>query len=149
MSYVRSTWLDGNWPPQDWSVYGQAVRTYDVEGCHHRINGNASSSHVLFYVLVQLLFRESQHVKLQVRLVKDRMLARYQRRTYRQLQGHLFSLWEKYERHNIITTHLLSTAARIYGPTAIHPMITILIPSCLSRDLRTFSEIQFASNHIK
>ena len=120
MAYVSRTWLEGNWSPQDWSVYGQAVQTNnDVEGYHRRINGNASSSHIPFYVLVQLLYRESQHVKLQVRLVKDGKLARYQRRVYRQLQGRLFSLWDKYERHDITTTHLLSTAARIYGPTAI------------------------------
>ena len=113
-------WQHRTWSPQDWSVYGQAVRTNnDVEGYHRRINGNASSSHIPFYVLVQLLYRESQHVKLQVRLVKDGKLARYQRRVYRQLQGRLFSLWDKYERHDITTTHLLSTAARIYGPTAI------------------------------
>ena len=63
MPYVRSTWLEGKWSPQDWSVYGQAVRTNnDVEGYHRRINGNAPSSHIPFYVLVQLLYRESQHV---------------------------------------------------------------------------------------
>lgn len=118
MSYVRETWLSGHWTPQDWSVYGQNIRTNnDVEGYHRRLNGKAGGAHIPLYVLIPILHREAEHVNIQVRLVKDGKLARYQRRAYRTQQGKIFSLWQKYEEHDITTQQLLRACAKLTGPT--------------------------------
>ena len=40
VSYIGSTWIKSTtFPPEDWSVYGQAIRTNnDLEGWHHGLN---------------------------------------------------------------------------------------------------------------
>ncbi|XP_053390676.1 uncharacterized protein LOC123565429 [Mercenaria mercenaria] len=37
LEYVQSTWFNGFWSPEEWSVYGQSIRTNnDCEGWHRR-----------------------------------------------------------------------------------------------------------------
>ena len=38
--YIHDTWINGNiFNPDDWSVFGQAIRTHnDVEGWHYRMH---------------------------------------------------------------------------------------------------------------
>lgn len=96
MSYVKETWITGLWSPNEWTVFGQSIRTNnDLEGYHRRLNGSAGNSHIPFYVLVPLLYKESSYVDVQVRLVRDGKLARYQRKKYKSLQGRIFYIVEQ------------------------------------------------------
>ena len=41
-TYIKDTWILGNWHPKDWSIFNQAVRrNNDVERWHLRINTRA------------------------------------------------------------------------------------------------------------
>ncbi|XP_068225273.1 uncharacterized protein [Palaemon carinicauda] len=72
MDYIKETWISGFWAPSDWTVFGQSIRTNnDVEEYHRKLNGMAGSSHIPFYVLVPLLYKEAKNVTVEVRLVKD------------------------------------------------------------------------------
>ena len=44
-TYIDTTWISGNWHPNDWCIFNQAVRTNnDVEGWHLRIYSRARRS---------------------------------------------------------------------------------------------------------
>jgi len=95
VSYIGSTWIESTtFPPKDWSVYGQAIRTNnDLEGWHHGLNRRAGGRvHIPFYLLIQHLHREAKLSVLQVRLVSDGKLKRIQRKTYSRLQAKIFYL---------------------------------------------------------
>ncbi|XP_006820186.1 uncharacterized protein LOC102808349 [Saccoglossus kowalevskii] len=118
LDYIRSTWLDSSvWPPSTWSVYNKSVHTNnDVEGWHRRINAKAGRSHLQLYVLIPFIYREARLVSIQVRLVKEGKLRRYQQKQYKRIQGKLFNLWEKYEQREISTSKLLRACSKINGP---------------------------------
>ena len=75
--------------------------------------------------------QESEIVRCQVKLVKDGKLARYQRTAYREKQGKIFQLWDKYEQRDLTTKQLLKACSHLTGPTEWSPCHL-----CLSRDLR-------------
>ena len=60
-----------------------------------------------FYRLVPALRKEANTVSIQVRLVEEQTLARYQRTTCKTSQGRLFTLWEQYEAKTICTSDFL------------------------------------------
>ena len=97
VQYISETWISSTvFPPKDWSVYGQAIRTNnDVEGWHNGLNRRASGrNNIPFYLLIQLLKREAEPVcSVQVKLVSERKLQRIQRKKYRKLQAQVFELW--------------------------------------------------------
>ena len=68
----------------------------------------------------QLLGEEAENVSVEIQLVSDGKLARYQRRAYKKIQGRLFSAWEDYlqrDGRNIRDARiLLKKVAGIYGP---------------------------------
>ena len=42
--YIKYTWIEGNWSPEDWSVFNMYVRTNnDTEGWHRRITSKLSA----------------------------------------------------------------------------------------------------------
>ena len=101
-AYIDNTWISGNWHPND-----QAVRTNnDVEGWHLRINSRARRGQLQLYVLIELLHKESQIISLQLNLVSKNKMKRYQRKTYRNMQARIFSLWEKYSNGRISVNHM-------------------------------------------
>ena len=56
VAYIDSTWVySSTFPPKDWSVYGQAIRTNnDLEGWHNALNRRAGGRvHIPFYLLIQ------------------------------------------------------------------------------------------------
>ncbi|XP_066274964.1 uncharacterized protein [Branchiostoma lanceolatum] len=116
--YVQSTWIESSvWSPRRWSVYKQSVRTNnDVEGWHTRLNLKAKKSALPLYLLVDLLHREARLVRVQARQVCEGELRRYQRTTYRNLQGSLFRAWQKFANGEKSAKDLLVTCAKIYGP---------------------------------
>ena len=115
--YIRKTWIDSTlWTPATWSVFGKSVRTNnDVEGWHRRINEKARNQSHQFYKLVPLLHQESQLVTLQLRLVKEGKLRRYQRKRTTTTEGKLFKLWELYESGEISTSSLLRKCSKLLG----------------------------------
>ena len=82
-------WIEGDLQsPDKWSVFGQAVQTNnDVEGWHGMLKRHAKRGNLSFYLLVRLLHEQAQLVNMQVRLVTDQKLKRWQRKQYRQSQG--------------------------------------------------------------
>jgi len=96
--YIGQQWIESStFPPEEWSVYGEAIRTNnDIEGWHNALNRRAQGRvHLSFYMLIQLLHEESKLVTIQVRLVSDKKLKRTERRQYREVQAKLVKQWEK------------------------------------------------------
>ncbi|KAI8487933.1 hypothetical protein Bbelb_343810 [Branchiostoma belcheri] len=118
VGYVRSTWIESSvWSPRRWSVYRQSVRTNnDVEGWHTRLNLKAKKSALPLYLLIDLLHGEGRLVRVQACQVCEGQLRRYQRATYKNLQGRLFEAWRKFEVGDKTAKDLLVTCASIYGP---------------------------------
>ena len=78
-----------------------------ILGWHRRFNGKAKGSKLHFYRLVPALRKEANTVSIQVRLVEEQTLARYQSTTCKTSQGRLFTLWEQYEAKTIRTSDFL------------------------------------------
>jgi hypothetical protein len=60
-------------------------------------------------------------VSIQVRLVEEQTLARYQRTTYKTSQGRLSTLWEQYEAKTIHTSNFLRAVGNIYAVAVPEP----------------------------
>lgn len=117
IAYIRSTWIDGNmWSPNTWSVFNMSVRTNnDVEGWHRRLNTRGRANEHL-YKLIDLLHTEASLVPVQVELVKERKLKRYQKTHFKNMQGRLFTLWEQYINKEIKTSQLLAACSHLAAP---------------------------------
>ena len=79
VDYVDNQWINTNtFPHSSWSVYRQPVHTNnDVEGWHNSLSRLAGGRvHLPFYLLIQLLHRESSVCTVQVRLANTRKLQR-------------------------------------------------------------------------
>ena len=61
VNYVETTWINGTYPLECWSIDGQPIRTNnDLEGYHNALNRRAGGHQNLpFYMLVELLHREA------------------------------------------------------------------------------------------
>jgi len=105
------------WRPVDWSVYMHAVRTNnDVEGYHHAVNRRAGKTQIGFYLLIQVLYEESRLTKLNIRLVNEGKLCRYQRKKYKKVQGILFTWWNELCVQDITPHQLLKRCAHLTRP---------------------------------
>ncbi len=116
--YVEQTWVGSNarWKPESWSAFHQSIRTNnDVEGWHHALNKKAPHSNLSFYKLVPLLHDQARLVTIQMTLVNERRLCRYQRRKYRELHGRLSKLWTKLDNKEKTPMEVLDAAAHLYG----------------------------------
>ena len=114
MDYVLRTWICRLWSPADWSVYGCATWTNnDVEGWHNRLNKQAVRGQLHLYRLLQILHAEGSLIALQMQLVSENKLKRFQRKQTREAQGQYFSLWRKYGDNQISTAQLLRSCSRI------------------------------------
>ena len=102
--------------PSCWRVFLQTIRTNnDVEGWHNGLNQCVQGKTQLpLYVLIQFLQDESRPTSLQIRM--ERKLCRIQRRTYRQIQSKIFSLWDQFENGDRTSKQLLRTCSELYGP---------------------------------
>ena len=118
VKYVGKYWINSDlWSPEDWTVFGQAIRTNnDCEGWHRRINGKCGKSSVPFYLLVPLLHREAKLVSINERLVRAGNLKRFQRKKYASMQCKIFKLWEEYEQGSISTSRLLRKCSELNAP---------------------------------
>lgn len=119
VEYIQANWVySTTFPPENWSVYGQPVRTNnDVEGWHNALNRRASGrSEIPFYQLIELLRMEARLVELQMQLVADQKLSRIQRKKYRNHQKKIFTLWSQYSEGEKSVDQLLKAISFINGP---------------------------------
>ncbi|VDI72607.1 Hypothetical predicted protein [Mytilus galloprovincialis] len=123
MTYLQRTWFNNTvWTVQQWSVHRLSVRTNnDVEGWHRRFNGKAAHNHLHFYKIVPAFQQEAKTVSITQQLVSEQQLSRYQRDTYKQLQGRLTSLWDQYEEDSIRTSDFLRSVGHLYAPPVPQP----------------------------
>ncbi|XP_033759427.1 uncharacterized protein LOC117341641 [Pecten maximus] len=70
---------------------------------------------VPLYLLIQELFRKTASIPLQLRLVDEVKLKRFQRKRAQKSQRRLFKLWKEYERQNLSTSKFLRKAASLLG----------------------------------
>ena len=103
--YVEKRWISSRiriYPITIWCVFRQAIRiNNDIEGYHNDLNTQAVIGNPPFYLLCRLLHRESLLLPLQVKLVCEGKLKRYQRKQSSYIQGRIFSLWDQYAQHQI------------------------------------------------
>ena len=99
LEYMQKTWiLSPSRPPAAWSTFKRSVRTNnDAEGWHHRLNFNVPHNHLNMYVLIKSLHHEASILPLQMRLVAQHKLYRYQCRRTQSKQAALKQLWLMYE----------------------------------------------------
>ena len=119
LNYVYRTWINNNvFSVEYWYVFMTSIRTNnDVEGWHYRLNYRmAARGPVPFYSLLTELYSEAADIPLQLKMVTEGKLQRYQRRHTRQIQGKLFTLWYQYCSNTIFASRLLKECAGIYGP---------------------------------
>lgn len=66
VTYIRRQWIESTvFPPRNWSVYQQAIRTNnDIEGWHNALNRRASGQSGLpLYLLIELLDRGAKFLQ--------------------------------------------------------------------------------------
>ena len=116
--YVEQTWMNSSiWTIESWSVYGRSIRTNnDTEEYHNKLNQRAQKGNLPFYLLIQLLYKEANDVRLQEKLVKEKKLQCYKSKRTPDIQGRLMKLWNEYKEKTITTRHLLDACAAIYAP---------------------------------
>ena len=117
--YVHLTWINSNvWPPENWTVFGLAIRTNnDLEGYHRGLNHRANGNGLGLYKLLYLLEQEAKHVDLQTALVTDEQMARYQRTKYQRLQNKIFQHWDDFNDGRMTTLELLKKVSAFNGPS--------------------------------
>ena len=117
--YVERNWIKSKtWPPQNWSIFGQEVRTNnDVEGWHRRLNSRAKKTSIPFYMLSQLLFDESIMVSAQCNLVNNGRLERERRPHVREQEQKIFDSWQSYIDGEFDSLSLLLECAGVYAPS--------------------------------
>ena len=86
-----------------------------MEGWHSAINKTAQTGNLPFYKLIFLLHQTSSEVTMDIRLIAEEKLKRYQRKTYRNLQQRIFSSWEAFEQGDITSKQLLERCSHLYG----------------------------------
>ena len=100
VEYIKDQWIESStFPPSNWSIYQQAVRTNNgIKGWHNALNRRAGCrANLPFYLLVEILFGEAETTTINIRLVSEEKLKRIQRNKYRNLQDELFNYWELYK----------------------------------------------------
>jgi len=95
VDYVRKTWITSTvYQITSWCVFGQPIRTNnDVE--------------------VTLL-------PIQIKLVSEGKLPRYERQQFRTNSASIMQLWDQYSNKDVTTTQLLKICGRINGPVLDH-----------------------------
>ncbi|XP_072032879.1 uncharacterized protein [Amphiura filiformis] len=125
-AYVDATWVKANarWTPASWSAFRQSVRTNnDVEGWHHALNSKAPQGNLTLYKIAPLLFDQAKLVNLQLKLVGQQKLCRYQRKTYRNLHGRLVSLWDQLDKKTKKPLDVVEAAAHLYGNLPVNDKV--------------------------
>lgn len=72
-----------------------------MEGWHHRLNSHAGKTHLPFYVITTVLKEEAEDVDRTLKLVSNRKIKRFQRKSYRTLQVRLHNCWYRYSNGDV------------------------------------------------
>ena len=72
-----------------------------------------------FYLLIQLLHIEARFVDVQIKLVSERKLQKYQKRTYKNAQGQIFRCWQEFQSGERTAKNLLRVCAAIQANAPI------------------------------
>ena len=121
MDYVYNTWINNSvFKVEFWSIFMTSIRTNnDVEGWHNNLNSRVSArGPVPFYLLVTELFKEACDFPMQLKVVKEGKFQCFQRKRSRNIQGQIFTLWNRYADLEISASRLLKECASVYGPPA-------------------------------
>ena len=87
----------------------RAVRTKnDLEGWYHHLHDSVHKANLPFNLLVYLLRREAQDVKITAPLFSDGKVTRLQRKTYRTIQSKVFVTWDRFANDSLNDKQLLS-----------------------------------------
>ena len=70
------------------------------------------------YLLIELLNKEAEYVKLQSRLIQNDDLRRVVRKEYRNINKYITAVWDEFTRENITATQLLKKCGKIYAPVS-------------------------------
>lgn len=98
-----------------------SIRTNnDVEGWHNRLNTSVvTRGSVPFYHLIIVLHREATGITVQMKMVSEGKIQRYQRKRTLQVEGRVFKLWNDYCERSISASELLKGCDSVYGPPAM------------------------------
>ena len=116
VDYVATTWIHSRmWPPSSWSVYrSTACTNNDWEGWHARLNRKAVSGQLPFYKLLDLLHTESKLLAVTTKTLSERKVQRRQCKSTKNVQHHLFTLWDEFDAGRRSTTSLLKACSYCY-----------------------------------
>eukprot|EP00105_Crassostrea_gigas_P033585 XP_011457017.1 PREDICTED: uncharacterized protein LOC105349049 [Crassostrea gigas] len=98
MDYVYRTWIRSSiFKIHHWSVFMTSIRTNnDVGGWHNRLNTSVvTRGSVPFYHLLLVLHREATNITVQMKMVYEGKMQRFQRKRTLQVEGRVFKLWNK------------------------------------------------------
>ena len=88
----------------------RAMTCNDTQGWDNALNRRAGGQSGLpFYLLIELLERETQLTSITVRLVSNEKLFTIQRMCYRTAQRKLLSFWEQHENCEVIAAYFLKS----------------------------------------
>ncbi|KAG0719438.1 hypothetical protein GWK47_050452 [Chionoecetes opilio] len=117
-TYVDNQWVGGNiFKPESWSVFQQKIRTNnDVEGWHCRLNHRGQKANLPFYLLVELLRKESTLVSFAVQFVYQEEQLRRHRAGSANINSRLTTLWQEYAAGDRSARSLLSAGSHYICP---------------------------------
>ena len=107
VDYVRRQWIESQvFPPRNWCVYKQPIRTNnDIEGWHNALNRRAGSRTMrLAVLLIELLGRGEKLTAVTGGVVTITLVYTTTK---------LFASWEKYENNEKTAAKLLKTCSRL------------------------------------
>ncbi|CAG2204085.1 unnamed protein product [Mytilus edulis] len=118
LTYIQRRWIDSTiFPISAWTVFGQPIRTNnDVEGWHNRLNRKAKGASLHLYVMLKVLSDEARYLPMQIQLVSEHKLTRYQRAATKRSQSKLMELWDSYRSQqltDIAPTSVVDTIRKI------------------------------------
>ena len=118
IDYIQDNWVHTTkWPTSNWSVYNRSIRTNnDCEGWHRRVNSKVIRHHLPSYQLVEFLHQEATLVTLQAQLVAEDKLKRDQRSHYKNQQGKIFDLWDRYQAKKLDVNNLFREISKVHRP---------------------------------
>ena len=113
-NYVDRQWIQGSFPPEEWSVFMLPIRTNnDVEGWHHRLNTKCRTAHLNMYALVHYLYEEAKLVRVVEALVLDAVATRISSKKYKRHNSNIFGLWHKFQAGELKLDKMLKALAKM------------------------------------
>ena len=114
LQYYKQTWLDGEFRPIMWNVYGETIRTNNrVEGWHNKLNSTIGHLHPNVHRLVATLKSEQAETEATLRRARLGAAPPARRLKYRRLDERLARLKAEFEQGNETTESYLNAVRHI------------------------------------